>query len=864
MNTTTRACLRIVHAAVVFSLLLWLFPARMSGQVLQGKIYTLGESGDTVAVYMARLQWKNSTVGAITGTDGSYRLPFANTDTLIVSYSFYKPDTIVIDRNERRRNMLINATQPLKEVVVRQRRPKYVRKGNPAIALIQNVIKHKDENRIEAAAAYKSSSYKKLVLSFGRFNMDFQKNDINRSLSFLEKYIDTIPSDSIPVLTISLRERLTENYYQRSPRKMVHYVKATRMQGADEVMDSEGLGTNLDAIFSEVNIFDNDIELMLNRFVSPLSSTLATTYYHYFITDTVQVDSSTCIELTFTPVNSQSFGFTGRLYIMQDSTYALKKYSINVPYNINLNFVNQLVIEEEFAQTDSGYWAPKESHTYAKFSLFKRKKTRHLYAHQGTFWYQYEMGTQMPDSFAAYVSGQEIVAPDAKKYRIRQWTTMRPIPLTTKEVFLDSLAAELRQLTFFKVLEKTADILGSGYIATAKKRKESFFDIGPVYSLVSYNPVEGVRVRVGGMTTANLNKRWFMSGYLALGFRDLRKKYDLTLTHSFIPKKYHANESPTHELVFNTSYDLEMPGQQFTYMDRDNLLMSYDYDTLAPAAQYVRRAKLRYRKEWPFRLRLDTWLQYENNEATGSLAYWRVNEDGSFSRVKDFNNMELGVKIRWTPGARSYDSQMGEKRTSKFTKDALTLSLSHTVGLMDRRFWYNRTDLSVEKRIWMSAFGHIDATLQGGIVWNAVPYPKLYVPPHNQSRFLTPNTFNLMKPMEFLFDKYVALFATYHLKGLIFNRIPLWNRLNFREVVSFGGIYGGLSAKNIPSPSSPGLYLFPDGCAQLGKMPYMEITAGIENILDVLRIDYVRRISHAKELKGWAKNGIRISLNFSF
>ena len=113
-------------------------------------------------------------------------------------------------------------------------------------------------------------------------------------------------------------------------------------------------------------------------------------------------------------------------------------------------------------------------------------------------------------------------------------------------------------------------------------------------------------------------------------------------------------------------------------------------------------------------------------------------------------------------------------------------------------------------------------------------------------------------------DKYVALYATYHLKGWIFNRIPLWNRLNLREVLSFNGVYGGLATKNIPNAGTPGLYVLPDGCSPIGKVPYMEITAGIENILQLLRIDYVRRLSYAKDLKGWKKNGIRISLNISF
>ena len=525
---------------------------------------------------------------------------------------------------------------------------------------------------------------------------------------------------------------------------------------------------------------------------------------------------------------------------LPDSSYALKKYTINVPYNINMNFVNQLVVDQDFEKTESGYWAPRVSHTYASFSLFKFKKMRKLYALQSTMWYRYEMDGTVPDTVAAAMSGDEIVAENVKFIR-KQWLQMRPTPLTAKEAFLDSLTTELRRLPLFRALEKTAEILGTGYISTAKDRKQSFFDIGPVYNMISQNPAEGIRLRIGGMTTAKLHDQWFMSGYLAFGCRDLRLKYSITMTHTFEKKKRHPNETPKNYIILSHVYDVELPGQQFSYMDRDNLFMSYDYDKSAAAAMYVRRTKLLLRREWPINLSMETWLQYE-----------------------DFNSFEWGVKIRWAPGEAIYDNQMGDKHILKLSKDAPVFTLTHTFGILDKRFRYNRTDLFIEKRFWLSAFGHIDAALQAGIVWDAVPYPKLYVPQNNHSWFLTPNTFNLMKPMEFIMDKYVALHATYYLKGWIFNRIPLWNRLKLREVVSFSGVYGGISKKNIPEAGTQGLYLFPDGCGQLGKVPYMEMTAGIENIFQFLRIDYVRRLSYAKNLRGWDRNGIRFTFRISF
>ena len=839
------------------------FPEHISAQNLSGKVFTLSENGDTTTVYMARLQWLNTSIGAYSDAEGFYKLPFANTDTLVVRYSFYKTDTLIIPKTDRQRDIFINTAQALQEVVVTKKRQKYVRKGNPAVELAKQVIKHKDDNRIESTEHYKTSRYEKLVLAFGRFDMNFKKNRFNRSLSFLEKYIDTLSFDTVPVLTLSLRESLADLYHQQSPHREVTYVKARRMQGADEVLDMEGLDANLNAMFSEVNIFNNDIELMLNKFVSPLSTNFATTFYHFYITDTVVIDGFSCIELTFTPVINRSYGFTGRMYIVNDSTFAVKQYLLTVPKNINLNYISQLSVGQEFVKNDSGLWAPTVAHTHAKFSIFKRWK-RQIYARQTTLWYDYDMEATIPDSLAGIQPVEEIISPNVQKYKSKRWKQMRPIPLSAKESFLDSLGVELRRMPAFKVLEKTAEIISSGYIATNKDRKQSRFDIGPSYDLISYNPVEGVRLRIGGMTTAQMHNRWFANGYLAFGCRDLRLKYNLTLTHSFEPKNRHLNESPKNALSFSASYDMEMPGQTYSYVDRDNILMSYNTDGSEISAQYVHRVRLRYQKEWPSRLSMDTWIQYERSEATGTLAYLRINRDGSVSPLKDHNAMLWCLKLRWAPGEPTYNQQMGEKALFKLSKNAPVFSLTHTVGLLNRNIVYNKTDFSVEKRFWLSTFGHIDAAVKAGIVWDAVPFPELYFPQANQSLFITPNSFNLMKPMEFIMDKYVALYATYHLKGLIFNRIPLWNRLNLREVVSFSGIYGGLSSKNVPGPTTPGLYLLPDGCGTMGKTPYLEMTAGIENIFSILRIDYVRRLTYAKNLKGWDKNGIRFTFMISF
>ena len=302
---TRPACSARLHGVWILLLTALLFQP-LAAQTLSGKVFVVKEPGDTTVAQMAQLQWLNTAVGTYSEMDGSFKLPYANTDTLVVRYSFYKTDTLIVNPGKKL-TLVISPTKMLQEVVIsKPRKQKYVRKGNPAVMLVEKVIENKNNHRIESAESYKLRSYKKMIATFGRFTMNFEKNRFNRQFSFLAKYIDTIPQDTVPVLTIALRENLSDLYYQKTPRKRVEYVVAERMQGFGETLEEEGMGTNLDAMFSDVNIFDNDIDLMLNKFVSPLSSTLATTYYHYYITDTVLVDSISCIELTFTPVNSKT------------------------------------------------------------------------------------------------------------------------------------------------------------------------------------------------------------------------------------------------------------------------------------------------------------------------------------------------------------------------------------------------------------------------------------------------------------------------------------------------------------------------------------------------------------------------------
>ena len=348
-------------------------------------------------------------------------------------------------------------------------------------------------------------------------------------------------------------------------------------------------------------------------------------------------------------------------------------------------------------------------------------------------------------------------------------------------------------------------------------------------------------------------------------------------------------------------------------------------------------------KEWRNNLMLTTSFDFMNNEAAGALRYDRVDwmqkintvtNDTTYlpklTNVGAYRDYMAVFDLEYSPGAIISIDRDGIRNPWVIEKDAPTLRLTHMVGYLDDRhnggngFVYNRTEFVFDKRFWFSAFGHLDTRIQTGIIWQQVPFTKLYIPPTSTSILLGQRSFNQMKPMEFIMDEYVAMFLTYNFKGWILNRIPGINKLKLRGVVSFAGIYGGLTKKNNPYLSTnSGLYDFPhtaweggdvnnafdtDGyikdsyrtSSPIGKLPYMEITAGLENIFKFIRIDYVRRLTYndyelpymiqkmvpdpdqptkfipqvdesgepvlvpgRRRIGAWGRNGVKITINFS-
>ncbi len=865
----------------------------ISGVVVDGDT---GETLPFVQIYFLKSTTNKgmipSEIGTTSDIDGNFTI--SNTlgyNTLHFQMIGYKTEMLTLRKGQNRKNAKIKLTPDvygLQDIVVtpKNRKRDYKRKGNPAVELIKNVIAHKDSFCVQSVDQYTAKTYSRMSFALDNIQVNWEK-PFWKTFDFVKKYIDT--TGVYPNVTVSIREHLNTEYYQRKPHREKKILDKKRIFGIESVIGSQSFQQNINAIFKDVDINDNNMNLLFNRFVSPLSSTIAVSFYQYYIMDTIMVDGYPCIDLAFVPVNSESYGFTGHLYIVNDSTFRLKKYAINIPPDINLNFVSNFSIEHSYKQLENGLWAPDKTSTYAKFYILNNK--RGMLARQTKFYTDWDLETPIAKETFSSLTANEVEQNDSTAELVfeGQWTdAMRPEPLTKYESSVVDLVREFTNTPKFNTLALFVNAITTEYIPTrdAEFMYLSKFDFGPIYNFLSWNMLEGVRLRIGGGSTARLHDQFFFRGYVAFGTTDLLPKYSATMVYTFDKHKNQPYDGLRHHIQLMAQYDVEEPGQVNDVVRRDNILMSIPTSKpTMPFAQYVFHAKGEYMKEWRNNLMFKTTFDFTNNRAAGALKYQRLNYTQNISgmdttylqtmtNIGSYRNYEGTFELEYSPGSMTGIDREGIKNPWGLEKDAPTINLCHTVGYLDDRhnggdgFFYNKTEIMFDKRFWFSAFGHLDMRIQTGMIWQKVPFTKLQIPQTSTSILLGQRSFNLMKPMEFIMDEYVSLYATYFFKGWILNRIPGINKLKLRGVISFAGTYGGLTKKNNPYlESGTGLYDFPhtewdngnvnnafdnygylkDGyrtSSPIGKMPYMEITAGFENILKFIRIDYVRRLTY--------------------
>ena len=770
------------------------------------------------------ISFVGANIGTTTDFDGNFYIETQwATSKILASFVGYQTDTILVSKGKNQTiNFALKETSITMDVVdIVAEKEKYRNKDNPAVELMD---------------FFEYDKYEKIEIDLNNLTEDFlNKGWLKKHFQIVIENIDTSEVNGKPYLPIYLRENSSKVYYRKKPKSEKEYISGSKQTGFEGYLDEEGMSFIMDKLYQDIDIYDNNIMLLSNQFTSPISS-LAPTIYKFFIIDTTEVNGYECVNLAFTPRNKADFAFTGNLYILNDSSYNIIKVSMGIPQQININFVQDLSLEQEFTPINDSLWMVTRDKLIIDYNI--TRKGRGFYGKKDVNYKNYVFNSPQPDSIYAPIE-KVIKAEDFKEKDDGFWKEARPDTLSEKEKAVYVMIDSVQNIKAFKRFMDITMLLVSGW-----QKVGPYIEVGPVTAFYSFNDVEGFRVRGGFRTTPALIENMFFDTYLAYGFKDKEYKYMFGYTYSF-NKNYLTN--PQHKITLSHQRETNFPGQDLQFLNDDNFLLSFRRG-ISDKMIFYDSYKVDYLHESSGGFSYN--LIYENKlqRPVGSLDF-ATGDTANLVYANNIKTDNFSVNLRFAPNEQFYQGK--NYRLPLYNKYPI-FQLRFTQGLkaINGEINYSRLSANVFKRFYLAQLGFTDFELEGGKVFGQVPFPLLNLPQANQSFFLQEPSFNMMNFMEFMSDEYISLKATHSFNGAIFNRIPLFKRLKLREIVTCKILYGRLTPENDPDIQAD-LFRFPvDENNQPitykfdQAIPYVEASVGVANIFKIIRIDLLQRLTY--------------------
>lgn len=861
-----------LHIIILLMALSMAARAQLSGVV------TDAATGDTLLYPSA--SYKGHHIAVSGNAQGRYSIERHEGWVLTFSAVGYQSRNITItEKTPQTLNIKLKPdTKTLAEVVVRQKRGRYSRKDNPTVELMKRVVAAKKKTDLANHAYYQYNKYQKITLAVN----DIQPSDIDSGFfakkQWLIDQIETSPYNHKLILPVSVDETVTQHIYRKDPKSEKDIVMGQQSTGVNQLLATgDILNTALKDVFTDIDLYDDQIRLLQFPFTSPIGKN-AVAFYRYYIADTVYVNRDLCYHLEFLPNNQQDFGFRGDLYVLADSTLHVKRCELTIPKRSDVNFVENLRVTQEYAKLPNGEWvlSVDDMIVEMKVASFLSK----VLVTRTTRLSDYAFDPLPKQLFKGKAASRREANANMRDEAF--WNQYRTVELTKSETGMNAFIHRIEQLKGFKYVIFGVKALVENFVETGDLNHPSKLDVGPVNTMVTSNFIDGLRFRVSGQTTANLNKHWFFSGYYAHGVNSHKNYYKGEVTYSFNKKDYLPREFPKRTLTFTSTYDVMAPSDKFMHTDKDNVFTAFKWAKVDKMMFYNRQQlQFDFEEEWGLKTTFE--LKTEEDEAAGRLFFQTL--DSHVDMASDINGLSEKMAGKYLHNGKmrttelTLQFQLASGRTYINTKqrripmnlDAPVFTLRHTMGvkgLLGGDYTYNLTEAGIYKRFWMNSWGKIDTYIKAGAQWNKVPYPLLIMPAANLSYIVQNETFNLINNMEFLNDRYASLDVSWDLNGKIFNRIPLLKKLKWREYIGVKTLWGTLTDKNNPTleknAGDPVLMVFPNGSYVMdSKRPYVELVAGVHNIFKIVHVEFVHRCNYTY-LPIAHRNGIRLMMRMTF
>lgn len=739
-------------------------------------------------------------------------------DTLYVQSIGYATYGQFIDRSKPQQHFdiaLIREAASLGEFVFRAGE-------DPALVLLKKIIRHKPQNNYDNLPAYRYEAYNKLEVDLQHLSKkQFEQLPIPmiRKFSFIYNNVDS--SETTPFLPFYLTESLSDYFYQRSPKKTREIIKASQIKG----ISNESITRYLGAMQQQLNVYENFLLVFDKNFISPIADN-GPFYYRYKITDTQTVYGREVYQVSFRPRREGENCFYGEFWVA-DSSFALQHITMELPQSANINFVNNVSLYQEFQPLGDTLWFLKKEKFISDFTLpygsklpgFIGRKTT-LYRHVAIN----DSATRAVLHDPLFKDNIRVMA-DARSKDETYWQSNRHEPLSKNEQAIYGMIDTLESLPSFQRFKGLMKFVITGNLEAGP------LEIGPYYYFYSRNPVEGNRFRLTLGTTPKLFKDAYLNGYVAYGDKDQEFKYQLGAL-------WLLNRQPRSYLFAQYTHDINRKPGNPTQIADDNIFSRLARKPGIPFKLGMEDlGRIEYYREYFSGFSHQLYGQYRHFEPNAPLPSAGIFFDQEGAPANGLISNEVGVKLRYAwrenfVAGNYYRYSLG----SKYPVVELTAGAGFK-GPLQGSYDYQRLVLTVQDEAKIANLGKLDYALFAGKIFGTVPYPLLEIHRGNEYYYYNKAAFSMMNDYEFISDQWAGGYLEHNFTG-VFKYIPLLKKARLRQFWTAKGVIGSLSPANQTLNLDKG---FP--FRTLAGNPYLELGTGVSNILQILRVDFVWRVT---------------------
>ena len=788
----------------------------------------------------------SSNQGTSTDKEGNFFIKLDSTISVLeIRAMGFKSEVLYLTPQDTVLNILLEPEANIIEAVDITQKRKYNRK-NPAVELIDLVIKHKKINKLEKKDSLYFEQYDKI--KFGM--VDPEEGFKNRlgDLSFFFKNVDTSLIEGKELLTLFMQENLSDNFVKQSPSKKKQIIKVQHKTEFDpRYVNNPNIESYMNYLLQPVDIYDESIFFINKLILSPIADR-AKLYYKYYISDTIRTDKEFFIRLKFEPFNMVDVLFKGELIVSMDGRYAVKSAKMEVDKSANISWVTDLRFDLSYYKNKDGIMLQDTSDV---FVVFGRGKKDVLFGHRLSVNQKYDLQHANDENV---FSGPPV---ELKLDNQVALNTVRPIALNPTESRTYSNVDSINDLKSFRFMLATGYLLAQGYYSLGK------FEVGPLEYVYHKNNIEGNRFRLGGRSTAALSDKVYLEGYIAYGTQDDQFKYYLKSAVSLNGES--VAKFPAHYVEASVQHDIFEPGKAIGFLKGDSFFRSFRSNR--PMKWLETDAyRLGHLVEFGNHFSIGTHFTHQRRTPTGDLLFPLSSDTTQF--LPNINTNDLQMVLRWAPFEKFYYRNLDR---STVVEKYPIFNLQYNKGI--KGFWggnynYDALRFSASKRFFLNQLGFGDMTVSAGKIWGTLPYPLLEMPNIQEQKDRHTISYEMTNNMEFVTDKYIKMAYDHEMNGYILNKIPLLKKLKWREIFGVKMFYGKLSDNNNPylSPDVIGFDRHEDGYIvtnALAPSPYWEGYIGVDNIFRILRFQYVKRLNY-RHLPDITKERYKVSINFNF